>query len=67
MAQQQEQTKTLTKFDEKSGKIQQNLKTSFDTSAFMPDIFVNEHNNLNIKPQAKKQRFSKLSQRRNSS
>ena len=67
MAQQQEQTKTFTKFDEKSGKIQQNLKTSFDTSAIMPDIFVNEHNNLNIKPQAKKQRFSKLSQRRNSS
>ena len=50
MAQQQEQTKTFTKFDEKSGKIQQNLKTSFDTSAIMPDIFVNEHNNLNIKP-----------------
>ena len=29
-------------------------------------FFVNEHNN-NLKPQAKKQRFSKLSQKRNSS
>ena len=34
-------------------------------------FFVNEHNNIhnntNMKPQAKKQRFSKLSQKRNSS
>ena len=30
-------------------------------------FFVNEHNNTNMKPQAKKQRFSKLSQKRNSS
>ena len=34
-------------------------------------LFVNEHNNIhkntNMKPQAKKQRFSKLSQKRNSS
>ena len=33
-------------------------------------FFVNEHNNIynntNMKPQAKKQRFSKLSQKRNS-
>jgi len=27
----------------------------------------NEHNNTNMKPQAKKQQFSKLSQKRNSS
>ena len=38
----------------------------------LPDFFfVNEHNNIhnntNMKPQAKKQRFSKLSQKRNSS
>ena len=37
MAKQQEQTKRHTKFDEKAGKIQQNLKTSFDKSAIMPD------------------------------
>ena len=48
MAQQKEQTKRHTKFDEKSGQIQQNLKTPFDTSAIMPDFFMNEHNNLNI-------------------
>ena len=30
-------------------------------------FFVNEHNNTTMKPQAKKQRFSKLSQKRNSS
>jgi len=30
-------------------------------------LFVNEHNNTNMKPQAKKQRFSKLFQKRNSS
>ena len=30
-------------------------------------FFVNEHNNTNTKPQAKKQRFLKLSQKRNSS
>ena len=30
-------------------------------------FFVNEHNNTNKKPQAKKQRFSKLSRKRNSS
>ena len=28
-------------------------------------FFVNEHNNTNMKPQAKKQQFSKLSQMRN--
>ena len=28
-------------------------------------FFVNEHNNTNMKPQAKKHRFSKLSQKRN--
>ena len=67
MAQQKEQTKRHTKFDEKSGQIQQNLKTPFDTSAIMPDFFMNEHNNLNIKPQGKKQRFSNISQKRNSS
>ena len=30
-------------------------------------FFVNEHNNTNTKPQAKKQRFLKFSQERNSS
>ena len=30
-------------------------------------FFVNEHNNTNMKAQAKKQRFSKFSQKRNSS
>ena len=30
-------------------------------------FFVNEHNNTNMKPQAKKKRFSKLSQKRTSS
>ena len=29
--------------------------------------FGNEHNNTNMKPQAKKQQFSKISQKRNSS
>ena len=29
-------------------------------------LFMNEHNNTNMKPQAKKQQFSKLSQKRNS-
>ena len=38
MAQQQEQTKTHTKLDEKSGKIQQNLETSLDTSATPPEF-----------------------------
>ena len=40
-----------------------------NTASFL--FFVNEHNNsnnkTNMKPQAKKQRFSKLSQKRNSS
>ena len=30
-------------------------------------LFVSEHNNTNTRPQAKKQRFLKLSQKRNSS
>ena len=30
-------------------------------------FFVNEHNNTNMKPQAEKQQFSKLSKKRNSS
>ena len=30
-------------------------------------FFMNEHNNTNMKPRAKEQRFSKLSQKRNSS
>ena len=38
MAQQQEQTKRHTKFDERSGKIQQNLETSLDTSATPPEF-----------------------------
>ena len=38
MARQQEQTKRHTKFDERSGKIQQNLETSLDTSATPPEF-----------------------------